>query len=236
MRRPLPALLVAALLGACQPAAPPPSAPPRLAVAPAVQHDFGRVPQGVPVEHTFALTNVGGTPLTLIDLRTSCDCQAELDGPRDLAPGAGVALVLRCETARSAGPQRHTLTVYSNDPGQRALLLALTGTVALAAAAEPARVYLGPLPPGTTAARRIALRAGDDAVRFFAPDGGAPWLQARLVDEAGGRALELATAPDAPPGAFQTVVRVRTTSAARPTIEVPVAGIIAPPTVAAGRG
>lgn len=235
MRRPLPALL-AVLLGGCQPAAPPPSAPPHIAVAPGPQHDFGRVPQGVPVEHTFALTNTGGAPLTIIAVQPGCDCTAALDGPSDLPAGAAVALVVRCDTSRGAGPQRRTVTVFSNDPEQRALLLALTGNVALEAAAEPARVYLGPLPPGTTAPRRVTLRAGSDAVRFFAASGGAPWVQARLVEANGGRALELATAPDAPPGPFTTVVRVQTTNPARPAIEVPVAGIIASPTAAPGRG
>src|SRR5438128_2353786 len=55
--------------------APEPAAPPRLSVAEPA-HDFGQLPQGVPIEHEFDLVNAGGAPLTLIDLRTACDCAA----------------------------------------------------------------------------------------------------------------------------------------------------------------
>lgn len=226
-RRPSRVLLVALALAGCG-GAPEPAAPPHLVVSEAT-YDFGQVPQGVPVEHAFTLRNDGGAPLTLIDLRTGCDCTATRDGARDLPPGGAASLHLRCETSATPGPQRRTVTVTSNDPEQRAVVLALTGTVALVAAADPARVYLGPVAPGTIAARTVALRAGDDATRFVAAEGGAPELQPRLVDVGGGRALRLDVAADAPLGPFQTVVRVRTTNPARPVVELPVAGTIAAP-------
>jgi hypothetical protein len=231
-RRPPLALLAAFALAACG-RPPEPAAPPRLSVAEAT-HDVGQVPQGVPVEHAFALRNEGGAPLTLIELRAGCDCSAALEGDRDLPPGGQVTVRLRCDTSRTPGPQRRTLTVYSNDPEHRVVVLAVTGTVVLVAAAEPARVYLGPVVPGTGAARVVALRAGDDGVRFGGVAGGAPQLRPRLADVDGVRALLLDVATDAPPGPFTTVVRVHTTSPARPVIEVPVAGIVVAPTPGAG--
>lgn len=206
-----------------------PAAPPRLVVD-APTRDFGQLPQGVPIEQVFDLANGGGAPLTLIDLRTACDCAATIAGPHDLPAGAHVALRLRCDTASAPGPQRRTVTVYSNDPDHRALVLAVTGTVALIAAADPPRVYLGTVAAGSEAVRQIALRAGNDGIRFVAVEGGAPRLRARLVAGEDGPALVLDTAADAPPGPFQTVLRVLTTSAARPAIEIPVAGTIAAPT------
>jgi hypothetical protein len=222
------ALLIAIALVACG-RAPEPAAPPRLVVdAPA--HDFGQLPQGVPIEHVFDLANGGGAPLTLVDLRAACDCTATLDGPHDLPAGAHAALRLRCDTTSAPGPQRRTVTVYSNDPEHRALVLVVTGTVALVAAADPPRVYLGTVAAGSEAVRQVALRAGNDGIRFAAVEGGAPQLRARLADVEGGRALVLDVPDGAPLGPFQTVLRVHTTSAARPAIEIPVAGTIAPPT------
>ena len=143
-RAPL-ALLVVALAG-CEPA-PEPVALPRLVVdAPAF--DFGQLPQGAPIEHGFDVRNDGGAPLTIIDLRTASDCTATLDGPRDLPAGARATLRLRCATDTTPGPQRRTVTVYSNDPEHRAMVLVVTGTVALEAAAAR-RVYLGPVPAGS---------------------------------------------------------------------------------------
>lgn len=231
-RRPPLALLLGLALAGCG-RAPEPAAPPRLVVAEAA-HDFGQVPQGAPVEHAFALRNDGGAPLTLIDLRAGCDCTATLEGGRDLPPGGQATVRLRCDTSSAPGPQRRTVTVTSNDPEQRALILEITGTVALVAAADPPRVYLGPVAPGSAAARTVALRAGSDGLRFVSVAGGAPHLRARLADADGGRALVLDVTAEAPPGPFQTVVRVLTTSPARPVIKVPVAGIVAAGTPAPG--
>lgn len=220
------------LLAACG-RPPEPVTPPRLTAA-ETAHDFGQVQQGAPVEHVFDLGNGGGMPLTLIDLRTACDCTATIEGPRDLPPGAHAAVRLRCDTSAAPGPQRRTVTVYSNDPERRALLLALTGTVALVAAADPPRVYLGPVAAGSDAVRVVALRAGNNGVRFLGVEGGAPQLRPHLEDVDDGRALVLDTAATAPLGPFQTVLRVLTTSPARPVIEIPVAGTIdAAPTRAA---
>lgn len=225
---------LALLLGvaACR-EAPAPVTPPRLAVV-AAAHDFGQVPQGTPIEHAFEVSNEGGAPLTLIDLRAACDCAVTLEGPPDLPPGGHAALRLRCDTTAVAGPLRRTVTVQTNDPERRTALLSVTGTVALEAVAEPARVYLGTLPPGTADARRVALRAGNDGVRFLSVSGGAPQVRARLEDGDGGRVLVIATDDAAPPGPFQSAVRVHTTSAKRPLIEVAVAGIIAAPSPAGG--
>ena len=223
-RRPAAALLLGAALAACQEGRPP-VAPPHLVLVEAA-HDVGQVPQGTPIEHAFEISNTGGAPLTLIDLRAGCDCAVTLEGPQDLPPGGHAALRLRCDTSGVAGPLRRTLTVYSNDPEQRAALLTVTGTVALEAVAEPRRVYLGPQPPGRDAVRRVALRAGNDGVRFLSVSGGAPQLRTRLEDGADGRELVISIDAGAPPGPFQTAVRIHTTSAARPLIEVPVAGIV----------
>jgi hypothetical protein len=228
------ALTLLVALAGCGPA-PEPTAPPRLTVAEPT-HDFGQLPQGVPIEHVFDLANSGGAPLTLIDLRTACDCTATLDGPHDLPAGAHAALHLRCDTSSTPGPQRRTVTLYSNDPDHRALLLVVTGNVALVAAADPPRVYLGTVTAGSEAVRQVALRAGDDGVRFLGVEGGPPQLRAHIEDLESGRALVLDVAAAAPLGPFQATLRVHTTSLARPAIEIPVAGIVAAPTTPTAGG
>lgn len=235
MRRPPPfarraslGLLAATCLTACGADSVPPSAPPRLRVAEPT-YDFGRVPQGVPIEHSFGFRNDGGAPLTIRALRSACNCEAVLDGPSDVPPGANGAVRARCATDAEVGPQRRTVTVYSNDPAAPAVLLALTGTVALEAIADPAIVYLGTVPPGVADLRQVALRAGSDSLRFVGARSAAPQLSVRVIDGADGRALAIGTAPDAVPGPFDAIVHVHTTAPTRPVIDVRVAGIIAPP-------
>ena len=213
------------LLAACTGGEVPQVAPPHLAFA-VTAHDFGRLPQGVPIEHSFPFRNDGGATLSVTQLRVACDCAATLEGAGDLPPGGAGAVRARCDTTAAPGAQRRTVTVYSNDPTQRAVLLTLTGTVALEAAADPPRVFLGPVPPGIARLREVALRAGNDALRFVGASTDAAQLTVRVIDGAAGRALAIGTAADAAPGPFTATVRVHTTSPTRPVVEVPVAGLI----------
>jgi hypothetical protein len=216
------------LLVSCGRETAPPVAPPHLAFA-APSYDFGRVPQGAPVEHDFAFVNDGGAPLSVTELRVACDATAVLVGPMELPPGGRGTVRARFDTTAAPGTQRRTVTVYSNDPQQRAVLLTLTGTVALEAAAEPAQVFLGTVPAGVEQIRAVALRAGNDGLRFLGASSAAPQLAVHVADGADGRELVIGTRPDAAPGPFTAVVRVHTTSPVRPMLDVPVAGIVAAP-------
>jgi len=228
------ALFVATLLSGCDElglgAAPPPKAPPRLAFS-ETAYDFGRVAQGVPVEHHFTFVNDGGGALSIIDLRAACDNQVTLVGGSEIAPHAGGAVHGRFDTDAVFGPQRRTITVYSNDPTRPAVLLTVAGEVVLDVVADPPQVYLGAVPPGVQVIREVALRTGSDAVRIGVPQVETPHLTLRLDDAVDGSAaavLVIGTAPDAPPGPFKTEVRVPTTSAQHPVVRIAVAGTIDP--------
>lgn len=228
------ALLAAILLSGCDELGlgdpPPPKAPPRLTFT-ETAYDFGRVAQGAPVEHHFTFVNDGDTVLSIVDLRAACDNQVTLVGGPEIGPRAGGAVYGRFDTDAVFGPQRRTITVYSNDPTQSAVLLTLTGEVALDVAADPPQVYLGAVPPGVPLVREVALRSGDDALRIGAPQSAASQLTLRLGDAPDGSAaaiLAIGTAPDAPPGPFKAEVRVPTTSAQHPLVRITVAGTIDP--------
>jgi hypothetical protein len=233
-RRARSVLIVALLVSSCDQLglgeAPAPKAPPRLAFT-ETSFDFGRVAQGTPVEHHFTFVNEGDATLSIIDVRAACDYDATLLGGSDVAPRAGGAVRGRFDTNAVFGPQRRTITVASNDPAQRTVLLTITGEVVLDVAADPAQVYLGTVPPGVPAVRAVAVRTGGDAVRIGTPQSDAPQLALRLDDVPDGTAaaiLAIGTAPDAPSGPFTAEVRVPTSSPQHPTVRVAVSGIVDP--------
>ena len=206
-----------------------PPLPPTLSFA-ETAYDFGRAAQGTPIEHRFAFANDGGTDLTIINLRTGCDCDAAVVDGREIGPHGSGAVRVRCATDAVYGPQRRTITVYSNDPTHRTTVLTLTGEVGLDVAPDPSQVYLGVVPPGAPLLHAVALRTGSDAIRLGAPQSDAPQLTLQLDAASDGTAaatLSIGTAADAPPGPFSTIVRVPTTSAQHPMLRIPVAGIIA---------
>lgn len=222
---------LALLLGACESASDAPRLPPKLAFA-EISYDFGRVAQGTPVNHRFSFTNDGGTDLSIINLRAGCECEAMLEGGRDIAPHADGAVHGHFDTESVYGPQRWTITVYSNDPTQRAVTLTVTGEVALDVAADPAQVYLGVVPPGVASLREVAVRAASDTIRVGTPESDAPQLVLHFDDanDASNVAgvLTLGTAPNAQPGPFWTIVRLPTSSPTHPVVRVAVSGIIDP--------
>jgi hypothetical protein len=210
--------------------APPPRRPPRLAFS-ETSFDFGRVAQGDPVEHHFAFTNDGDAALQIIDVRAACDTQVTLVGGNEI-PGHGAGAVQgRFDTAATFGPQRRTVTVYSNDPQQRSILLTMTGEVLLDVVADPPQVYVGAVPPGAPLVREVALRIGSESVRLGVPQSDAAHLTLRIgppIDGSAAAVLAIGTAADAPPGPFKTEVRVPTTSPRHPMLRVVVAGTIDP--------
>lgn len=215
------------VLAACEDTEPP-KAPPKLAFA-ETSYDFGRVAQGTAVEHTFAFANAGGTDLSILNMRAACDTQAKLVGGNELAPRAAGSVQARFDTGAVYGPQRRTVTVYSNDPTQRAVMLTMSGEVVLDVVADPAQVYLGVVPPGAASLRDVALRTGSDAVHLGAPESDASQLALQLAeatDGIPGAILSIGTATAAPPGPFSAVVRVPTTSPQHPVLRIAVTGII----------
>lgn len=237
----LAALAVTALTGGCEPPAEAPP-PPRLVFS-ETEYDFGRVSQGSAVEHRFVFRNEGGTPLSVIKLRTACDCEATLVGD-EVQPDAVGVVVARCDLDAVYGPQRRTVTVFSNDPAQRAVMLVLRGAVLLEAAADPPQVYLGKVPSGAPRVGAVVLRRGSEGVHFGKPRTDAPQLTAKLTEAGDGTGtvwLTFGTAPGTPPGPFTAQVRVPTSSARHPAIVLPVAGIVTldapfpPEPVATGR-
>ena len=41
-----------------------------------LEHDFGDLERGKPVEHFFKFKNISGEPITIDNIRTSCGCTA----------------------------------------------------------------------------------------------------------------------------------------------------------------
>jgi hypothetical protein len=217
------------VLGACAEPDTAPLPPPKLAVAQPT-YDFGHVLQGTPVEHQFAFTNQGGIELTIMNLRSAPDCAATLVGGGEIAPHASGGVQARFDTDLVHGPQRRTITVYSNDPTQSAVMLTLTGDVALEVAADPPQVYLGVVPPGIPLLREVAVRSGEEGVRIGLPETDAAQLALQLADGSDAETaavVGIGTTRSAAPGPFTAIVRVPTSSPRHPVLRIAVTGIVA---------
>jgi len=78
-------------------------------------YDFGKIPQGKPVHHVFTVTNVGKTPLKLVNVQASCGCTTpEWDKENAIAAGEDGKITVGYNAA-SEGAFTKFITITYNE-------------------------------------------------------------------------------------------------------------------------
>lgn len=91
--------------------------------------DIGKVQTDQKVPAHFLVYNVGGKPLRIQEVETSCGCTVAKISKTVVAPGDFARLDVELDTSIKMGQVRKQLTVVSNDPKRPRLPLFLTGEV-----------------------------------------------------------------------------------------------------------
>lgn len=129
---------------------------PKLVVDQAV-YDFGSVPQGEKVLHTFILTNIGDAPLNVNKVRSSCGCTAALLSSGNLPPGEKGELSASFDSGRFRGQVAKTIYLYSNDPVSPVAQLKIKGEVLELFSLEPRQVNFGAVKLGQQVESKVSL-------------------------------------------------------------------------------
>lgn len=98
------------------------------------EYDFGSVPQGKPVYHTFELKNSGAKPVTLNDVHASCGCTTPEWSKNPIAPGATAKIKVGFNAA-SEGAFEKFISVQYNESVQKQIKIKGSVWRALAGAA-----------------------------------------------------------------------------------------------------
>ncbi|HWA33791.1 MAG TPA: DUF1573 domain-containing protein [Cyclobacteriaceae bacterium] len=78
-------------------------------------YDFGDVPQGDKVEHTFKFKNTGNEPLIITNVQVTCGCTTPKGWARDpIAPGQSGEITIAFNSLGKFGKQNKVVTVVSN--------------------------------------------------------------------------------------------------------------------------
>lgn len=79
------------------------------------EFDFGKIPQGKPVQHTFEFTNAGLTALKLVNVQASCGCTTpEWDKDKLIGPGGSSSIRVGYNAA-AEGPFNKVITITYNE-------------------------------------------------------------------------------------------------------------------------
>ncbi len=89
-----------------------------------MSYDFGEITEGDIVKHNFTFTNVGKTKLSIEKATASCGCTKPSFPFIDIQPGETGYIGVTYNSVSKEGPQKPTITVYSNaHPNQMTLHL-----------------------------------------------------------------------------------------------------------------
>lgn len=98
----------------------------------AVTYEFGNVPAGTLVEHSYILTNTGKSDLYIRKVSASCGCTAVQPATTKVAPGASTQIKAVFNTAGREGNQKKAITIITNDPKRSKSVLWVNGVVSAA--------------------------------------------------------------------------------------------------------
>ena len=125
-----------------------------------------------------------------------------------------------------------SVTVTTNDPSQPQITLNLTANVVPEFVLSERNIYFGSVPPGKEAVKEILVTiAPDRAVKLISAESTDANFAVRLEPVAGsnGKSVKLIAVQkaDAKPGYHFGTVKVKTTSALRPELNISARGMVA---------
>jgi hypothetical protein len=194
-------------------------------------YDLGEIRQGETVEHDFPFRNLGELDLTIDRTRSTPECVVTMPAGRSVRKFTGGVVRAELDTSGHAGELRRTITVYTNDPRKRTVLLRLTGTVVADVAAHPRQLYIGSVIRGALAPRAFTVVSRNESIRIGAASENNAYVTLRSTaspDSPNAAQLELRVTDDAPFGPFDEIIRIPTSSPDQPVLRLRVAGIVRP--------
>lgn len=94
----------------------------------ATEHDFGSIPEGTPVSHTFEVLNTGQQPFKITDVKTSCGCTVAEYTQEAIQPGEK-GIVSATFSAKAPGMFNKSISVTTDIEEEPIIRLRLKGEV-----------------------------------------------------------------------------------------------------------
>jgi Protein of unknown function (DUF1573) len=217
-----------------KPPPPPASAP---ADAPRVElstrlWDFGTIWFGDPCTIDIAIKNVGKSPLTIVNLKSSCGCTAARPPKNVLAPGESDKITITYNSKKGSVNVGQTITLETNDPAEPSIPIHVKGIVQPLYEAKPASmISFGTIPPGHKQSMSLELtnKTGAKLGLKLAPQpAGTPAfdLQLETITEGQHYRLTATTRPPMNMGSASMLAKLHTDDPKRPEFDIHVNAMV----------
>lgn len=211
------------------------------AVAEQMTFNFGAIELGGSMRHSFTVKNAGQAPLKLTKGSTTCKCTlSELDNS-EIPPGGEGSVSLEWKGEGEIGPFRQTATILTNDPKQPRLTFTVEGELTEAITVEPYELVFTSISarePYEAELRLYARHSEDLKVTDYRVEGRSGSEQFELTfepltedelkanDAKSGVLARVVTKPVLPLGPIRQKIVLQTNLASKPTVEVPLRGMV----------
>jgi hypothetical protein len=214
------------------PALTPPASPPRIAFEELV-HDFGEIRPNQVVNHSFIFTNTGGETLVISEVRPGCGCTTAGAWDKEVAPGKTGAIPLQFNSSGFSGPVAKGATVTCNDPTQGNLYLQLKGRVWTPLEYSPSMLSFQFDPENfvaqTQVVRVVNHTTAPLTIEVPQLTNRAFKLEFQTVTPGKEFQARVTTVPPLGSGMISDYLRLKTSSAEMPLINVPIYAFARPP-------
>lgn len=78
------------------------------------EHDFGTIPNGIPVTTVFTYKNTGSSPLVVSDVKSTCGCTVPSDYTREVMPGETGKFTVEFDGKGNGNQVSKTITMTTN--------------------------------------------------------------------------------------------------------------------------
>jgi len=113
-----------------------------VAVGKEADFHFTPVVDGTVVTHDFIIENKGDAPLNIVKVKTSCGCTTA-DYTKTIPPQSQGKITINGNTSGYGGMTfQKTISVHTDDPERKILMLHISGEVERFVTIEPQRVFL----------------------------------------------------------------------------------------------
>lgn len=196
-----------------------------------LSHDFGVVPRGAQLKHTFKITNIYKVPLDIGAIRVTCGCLTAKAAVKTLQPQESTTLDIHMDATRFNGAKTIKIFVEVGPQYVSTATLTVTANARQDVVFNPGEIDFGLVGKGQKLTKQIDIEyAGnkDWRVNEIVKTGTAPFdlkVEELNVNFRGrGYRLFATLKPDAPPGPFKHEIIVKTNDAETPVLTFHVLG------------
>jgi hypothetical protein len=181
-------------------------------------YDFGAIPRGAKVRHSFVLNNRLAEPLTILDVRASCGCTTGWANAKLVPAGQATTIDAEMDTRNFVGKKSTVLTVSLVTAGgrQSEVQLGVSSMILSDIVLNPGTVDFGTVARGQGSSQEVTIeRIGAPGWRVERMVSGCQAIDAVLTEavrsaENVGYLLKVTLKPDAPAGVLRDEIRLLT--------------------------